>query len=83
MHNLDGFFVAKLKVSKPEKGALGKRAGVQENKAKGGTDEKADEQDDVHFDEEEDKVYLEGLFISISSYYTFILTVYFFHRERS
>lgn len=59
VHNMDGFFVAKFKVERRAKGAAA-AAAKEADAAKGeaGVDEAME---DVHFDPEEDKPYLEGM----------------------
>ena len=55
VHNMDGFFVAKFKIGKPAKGTrkMDVDSGVKN------TAEPMDVQEDLKFDEEEDKKYIE------------------------
>lgn len=64
VHNMDGFFVAKLKVGKPKKGPKKSDVEVEvKMKTKPDKTDKKDEsiiEDDIKFDEEEDQPFLEA-----------------------
>lgn len=79
VHNMDGFFVAKLRVGKPQKGGSKASAStVNGMKGKTGGVDTMDV-DNITFDVEEDKPYLEGEHIITHWPRTFRLII--FHRK--
>ena len=61
VHNMDGFFVAKFCVGRPQKGTQQAKNGKQNSAQEVGVvNDEMDVDETVKFDEEEDKPYLEG-----------------------
>ena len=65
---MDGFFVAKLKVGRPQKGVKKQTVETEGSITAGTGIEEETGADDVRFNDEEDRPYLEGQnFLSFSS----------------
>ena len=60
VNNMDGFFVAKLLVGKPQKGPA--KEAIRNEAGSGKQNGEAMEVDNIAFDDEEDRPYLEGEF---------------------
>lgn len=60
VHNMDGFFVAKFYVGKPQKGAAKGSTNKQASTQDAGEADDMDVDEPVKFDDDEDKPYLEG-----------------------
>lgn len=67
---MDGFFVAKLKVGRPQKGAARRAADSEDGKKAGaGEVNGMDVDEEVAFNDDEDKPYLEGQLRFIAYWY--------------
>jgi ribosomal RNA methyltransferase Nop2 len=71
VHNMDGFYVAKFKVEKRAKVIAGAQDVEPANVRDVG-----EQQEDIGFDSDEDRAYIEGLFIEFIIYYLLFMAFF-------